>query len=280
MKSNSLAIATKQQMIYQQMTGLEVVNHTSSVTGHTLDIRWALTYDCIATMQVKADFEVSLLKEQVAKATKTPVEYLVLLVEGSVLEAQYLADAGLSTDASITVLVARKTPEEDALLQFLKSKVKIGLMSNFFSWPEESQEDLELVQFILDCDIGVNNKDGRWNLQDDDPSFCGCTALHYASLCGLSGICHLLLNSPNFIEVNSTAEVAVYGKTFRGIIMKSTRLECTALDCAVAGAHSDVCSFLLAHPRFTQGEAEPTDRRAPHHAIPIEGFQGRMVACS
>lgn len=258
-----------------QLTHSDAAKQAFCTTNHLLDIRWALTHDCITTMQVSMDLQVSSLKEQVAKITKTPVQYLVLLLGDSVLEAYCLADADLSHTNVSTILVARRTPEDDALLEFLKSKVKIGLMNNFFSWPGESQEDIELVEFMLTCNIGVNNKDTRWRWKDDDPPFCNCTALHYASLCGLSDICRLLLDSPNFKEVNATAEVAFYGKTFRGITMKSTQVGCTALHCAVAGAHFDICSLLLAHPRFTQGKAATTNCTPLHLSGPFRGFEGR-----
>lgn len=265
-----------------QLTHSDATRQASSATNYTLDVRWALTHDRITTMQAPMDLQVSFLKRQVAKITQTPVEYLVLLLRDSVLEARCLADADLLRSAVSTILVVRRAPEDNALLEFLKSKVKIGLMNNFFSWPAESQEDIELVRFMLACNIGVNDKDARWRWKDNDPPFCNCTALHYASLCGLSDICRLLLDSPNFREVNATAEVAFYGKTFRGITMKSTQVGCTALHCAVAGAHFDICSLLLAHPRFTQGRVATANRTPLHLSGPFKGFEGsnKMVDVS
>jgi hypothetical protein len=249
----------------------DTAEQAPSTQTHSVEVRWALSHDWIATIEVSSGSQLNLLKEQVSKLTKTPAQYLVLLSEHSPLEVHSLEDVGLSC-----ILVARRCPEENALLEHLKAKVEVGLMNNFFSWPGESQEDIELVEFMLEHDIGLNNKDDRWRYKEDDPCFFNCTVLHYAALCGFSVICRLLLDSPKFKEVNATAEVAFYGKTFRGITMKSTQVGCTALQCAVAGAHFQICSILNAHPRFTQGNAPTAPNCAPVHLNgPFRGFQAR-----
>merc|ERR1712224_1076187 len=84
----------------------------------------------------------------------------------------------------------------------------------------------------------VNIKDGRWthyghgdgdDWMDENETYENCTSLHYAARWGLTRICSLLLDSPNFMEANARCRIPAYMNTDYAMVAKDG---CTALHCA------------------------------------------------
>jgi len=241
---------------------------------------------------------VKAIKGTVAKAAKTPARFLQLIANNTILdETKTFANNGIVTAGMVPLLAIKQVPDESLLLSLLKEKFKKAPPycrwdhGRYYMDTEGTQEDLDVVKFLVDSMIGVNNRDGKFcDYQDTDDfmpegSWCGATALHYAAFLQLSHICRLLLDSPNFTEADAVCRVPLYDN---GHIC-FTQDGCTAFHAAVVGAHYAARyaarnrnktndwradEVLLNHPRFSNVHAATRDGwTALHFAADLGNLQ-------
>jgi len=218
-------------------------------------LHWALTHQRIGDLKAPRSLSAKCLKDTVAKYAKVPGCYLNVVIGERYLEdSDVLED--VCTEDPTTLLVAKRMPDETELLHLMRGQISHG--GGYISLGRKVQKEDpdvdEAIKFLIDNELGLNDKDLLWNpMQDrgggDEWAYRNCTILHYSAIAGDANVCQWLLDADNFSQANATCIVPLYNR--RDFYTMFAQHGCTALHCAAAGEHCKVINVLLEHRRFT-----------------------------